>query len=64
MDQRLDELVGRALGVEWAPMTSGAMADYIGTRPSKMIQVAVLRAGELLQEALDQLAPIVEALKA
>ena len=43
--EKLDELVGRALGVEWAPMTSGAMADYIGRRPERKIDVAVLRQG-------------------
>ncbi len=44
--EQLDELVGQALGVEWAPMTSGAMADYIGLRPGQPIAVAVERVGK------------------
>jgi regulator of sigma E protease len=42
----IDELIGHALGVEWAAMTSGAMADYIGVRPGKPVAVALDREGQ------------------
>ncbi|MBC7289105.1 MAG: site-2 protease family protein, partial [Armatimonadetes bacterium] len=45
---RAAEFAGKALGVKWAEMSSGAFADYIAHRPGKPVQVTLERDGQLL----------------
>lgn len=46
---RAEAAAAKELGVTWAPLTTGTLADYIAVRPGKPLTITVLRQGEQVE---------------